>query len=176
MNEAGFLKVKKFIMGARRPYGVRFHRTPSGWFAYWLCVLAIPLFVLTSCAPPAKNTATPHNDAATSTAVLPTSMPTDIPTMTVQPSSTSTPLPVTATVMSVTATAAQNLTTAAIKFSGDVQFPEALEKMRQDILYLKGVTEVQVSYGEVDVTYDPSQITQKQIDTVIEDHGYHVQE
>jgi copper chaperone CopZ len=88
----------------------------------------------------------------------------------------STPLPATPTVTSVTATSAQNLTTVAIKFTGDVQFPEALEKMRQDILYLKGVTDVQVSYGEVDVTFDPDQITQKQIDTAIEDHGYHVQE
>lgn len=107
----------------------------------------------------------------------PTSLPTDAPTMTGMPGPTSTPLPATATVVTtVAATAAQNLTSVAIKFSGDVQFPEALEKMRQDILYLKGVTDVQVGYGEVDVTFDPNQITQKQIDTVIEDHGYHVQE
>ena len=176
MNEAGFRKVKKFNMGARRRYGVRWHRTPSGWFAYWLCVLAVPLFVLTSCAPPAQNTAAPPQDATRSITSSPTPLPTHAPTMTGLPGSTSTPLPATATVTSVAATAAQNLTSVAIKFSGDVQFPEALEKMRQDILYLKGVTDVQVGYGEVDVTFDPNQITQKQIDTVIEDHGYHVQE
>jgi len=98
------------------------------------------------------------------------------PTPFQEPSAAFTPLPVTATVTSAAATTDSNLKTEAIKFSGDVQFPEVLEKMRQDIFYLKGVTDVKIGYGEVDVTYDPNKITLKQIETVVEDHGYHVQE
>ncbi len=93
-----------------------------------------------------------------------------------EPSPTLTSVPATATATSSEATPERNLKTEAIKFTGDVQFPEVLEKMRQDIFYLKGVTDVKVGYGEVDVTYNPDQITLKQIETVIEDHGYQVQE
>jgi hypothetical protein len=124
-----------------------------------------------------QNAAVPSvNPTSTGMPTSSAPMPTNMPTATVKPSATFVPLPATATTTSAVATAAQNLITDAIKFTGDVQFPEVLEKMRQDILYLKGVTDVQVGYGEVDVTYNPDQITLKQIETVIEDHGYHVQE
>jgi hypothetical protein len=177
MPEAGFGQRKLFNVGARCRYGVHKHRTPSGWLAHWHWVLVIPLVVLTSCAPPMQNAAVPSvNPTSTGMPTSSAPMPTNMPTATVKPSATFVPLPATATTTSAVATAAQNLITDAIKFTGDVQFPEVLEKMRQDILYLKGVTDVQVGYGEVDVTYNPDQITLKQIETVIEDHGYHVQE
>jgi hypothetical protein len=166
--KAGFSKMKGF--------NVKAHRL-AGRLAYWLWVLVIPLSVLTSCAPPVQKTVAPSvKPPPTSKSASPVPTMANTPTPLPEPSATFTPLPVTATVASTVATSDSNLKTDAVKFTGDVQFPEVLEKMRQDIFYLKGVTDVKVGYGEVDVTYDPNKITLKQIETVIEDHGYHVQE
>jgi hypothetical protein len=178
MHEAGFRKGKQFNRFAtHRQCGVLKHRTPPGWFAHWLWATILPLVLLASCAPPARNTVAPTvNPSSSGVATSPALVPTNTTAPTVKPSATLAPLPAIATATSAAAPSAQNLITDAIKFTGDVQYPEVLEKMRQDILYLKGVTDVQVGYDEVDVTYNPDQITRKQIEAVIEDHGYHVQE
>jgi copper chaperone CopZ len=178
MHEADFRKGKQFnINAAHRQYGVLERRTPPGWFAHWLWAMVLPLILLASCAPPAQNTVVPTvNSPSSGIATSPAPLPTNTLAPIVKPSATLAPPPATAAATNTVATSVQNLKTDAIKFSGDVQFPEALEKMRQDILYLTGVTDVQVGYGEVDVTYNPDQITLKQIEVVIEDHGYHVQE
>lgn len=148
-----------------------------GWLGHLLWVFMISLLLLTSCAPPAQKTIVPSvKPTPISGNATPVSTLANTPTPSPEPSATFTPLPATATVTSATATTDSNLKTEAIKFSGDVQFPEVLEKMRQDIFYLKGVTDVKIGYGEVDVTYDPNKITLKQIETVVEDHGYNVQE
>jgi copper chaperone CopZ len=151
-------------------------RQPAGWWARQLWMVAIALIGLASCAPPVQKTTAPSvNLPSTGTTPSPVATLANMPTALPEPSATSTPPPATATVTSSSATPSQHLTTAAIKFIGDVQYPEVLEKMRQDIFYLKGVVDAQVGYNEVDVTYDPDQVTLKQIETVIEDHGYHVQ-
>lgn len=168
MAKAGFSQMKRFNVRTRRL---------AGRLAYWLWVLVIPLSALTSCAPPAQNTVVPSvKPPPTGEIISPVPTLANTPTPLPEPSATFTPLPATATVTSTVATPDSNLKTDAIKFTGDVQYPEVLDKMRQDIFYLKGVTDVKVGYGEVDVTYDPNKITLKQIETVIEDHGYHVQE
>lgn len=168
MAKAGFSQMKQINV---RGCG------PDGWLVYLLRVLVVPLFLLTSCTPPVQNTTTPSvTPPSSGTRASPVPTLTNTPTPSQEPSTAFTPLPETATATIAAATPNGNLKTDAIKFTGDVQFPEVLEKMRQDIFYLKGVTDVKVSYGEVDVTYDPNKITLKQIETVIEDHGYHVQE
>jgi hypothetical protein len=168
MSKADFRQMKQFNIRRRRP---------AGWLAYWLWLLVIPLFGLAGCAPPTQKTAAPSvNLPSIGMTTSPAATLTNTPNVPPEPSATSTPLPDTATTTNITATPGQHLTTDAIKFTGDVQFPEVLEKMRQDIFYLKGVVDVQVGYNEVDVTYDPDQVTLKQIETVIENHGYHVQE
>lgn len=168
MAEAGFSQMKRF--------NVKAHRL-AGRYVYWLWILVIPLSLLTSCAPPAQETVAPSvKPPPTGEAISPVPTIANTPTPLPEPSATFTPVPVTTTVTSTVATSDSNLKTDAIKFTGDVQYPEVLDKMRQDIFYLKGVTDVKVGYGEVDVTYDPNKITLKQIETVVEDHGYHVQE
>lgn len=106
------------------------------------------------------NTTLPNTPTLT-----PTSLPT-APTQTPMPTLMPTQPPPT-----LTPTPSGELKTDIIHFAG-VQFPENLEVMRQDISFLSGIRDVQVGYENVEVTYNPEQVSLEEIMKLIRNHGF----
>ncbi len=145
----------------------RFYRGFS--LRFILGMLLAVISVACSQASPPAPTAPPQSPSVAPSSSTTTLAPSRIATL-FPPTATPTKISV-----GVTATASSQLRMDILQFTTIISEDE-VEPIVQTIRNLPGVKDVQTGGQELQVTYDPEQVSRKQFITIIEAHGFHVKE